>query len=157
MKYSLLLINLISLSFCLNDTYFSVCDDGAPLSNVSTARECQLYTPVNSSNGYCCRLYYTSTSSSTSSSTYTYTTGYYYYYVYYKKNSTNLRKLYKLENGSCIGISSQGYDNIKEVIKELEEEEEEFTKSGKNLHIDCSFKYLKIYNIYLFLTLIILL
>ena len=154
MRYILLLINLFILSFCINDTYLALCDDGAPLSNVSTVRQCQLYTPVNSSNGFCCRLYYTSTYKSGSTSTYTTTYYGYYYYVYYKKNSTNLRKLDELIDGSCIGISPEGYDNIKEVIKELEEES---PKSGKELQIDCSFKYLKIYNIYLFLILIILL
>ena len=134
------LINLLALSLSLNEKYYAECDYGAPFTNVKSAYECQLYKNVNTSD-YCCRLYYE------------YKSGYSSY------SSSNCgcygeNKEEKLDSGHCIGITLEGYNNIKSVIKELEKE---FKESKKELHIDCSFKYLEIINKSLILFLLVLL
>ena len=140
----LILINLFILSLSLNDTYYTYCEYGAASEFVNDTLECQKYKPIDP-DIYCCRFYLKNDNEYSSSGYYTYT---YYYYVYYKQknNNTNTRKL-EYKSSCCIGITVEGYFNIKKVIKDYAAE---FKLDSEYVHIDCLSKYLKIFNIGLF-------
>ena len=131
-----LLIFLIFFISSLNKTakYYTDCLYDSPKSGFITYSDCQEYAKENS---YCCLLYYTSHS-----------TNYYDFFarkidehINKSRNETYGRKLLGRWN-FCFGLTSEGYDNIEDVIEELEEE------SGlDDIDIDCSSKYFGINNI----------
>ena len=138
MKILLLLI-LIIQAFSRNNNYYKSCNAGAPRSGLITYSECQGYA---ASDAYCCLLYYVANPDVQVN-------------LYFKKNENNTslgkvneqegRKLSEREN-FCIGLSSEGYKNIKKVIKELQDE------SGINdININCISKTLNISIIILFI------
>ena len=128
----LLLIILIIQTFSLNNNYYKKCNEGAPKSGFITSSECKGYA---ASEAYCCLLYYVANPDVELN-------------IFFKKNENNTsvgkvdekegRKLSEREN-LCIGLSSEGYHNIKKVIDELEKE------SGvKDISINCISKTLNI-------------
>ena len=131
MKILLLLI-LIIQAFSRNNNYYKSCNEGAPRSGFITYSDCQGYA---ASGAYCCLLYYEANPNVELN-------------LFFKKNENNTsvgkvdeqegRKLSEREN-LCIGLSSEGYHNIQEVIDELEDE------SGvKDISINCISKTLNI-------------
>ena len=131
MKILLLLI-LIIQAFSRNNNYYKSCNAGAPRSGLITYSECQGYA---ASGAYCCLMYYEGNPNVELN-------------FFFKKNENNTsvgkvdeqegRKLSEREN-LCIGLSSEGYHNIQEVIDELEDE------SGvKDISINCISKTLNI-------------
>ena len=131
MKILLLLI-LIIQAFSRNNNYYKSCNAGAPKSGFITYSDCQGYA---ASGAYCCLMYYEGNPNVELN-------------FFFKKNENNTsvgkvdeqegRKLSEREN-LCIGLSSEGYHNIQEVIDELEDE------SGvKDISINCISKTLNI-------------
>lgn len=131
MKILLLLI-LIIQAFSRNNNYYKSCNEGAPKSGFITYSDCQGYA---ASGAYCCLMYYEGNPNVELN-------------FFFKKNENNTsvgkvdeqegRKLSEREN-LCIGLSSEGYHNIQEVIDELEDE------SGvKDISINCISKTLNI-------------
>ena len=62
------MMNLFTLFLCLKLKYYSDYDEGAPLENVKSVRECQQYKNINTTD-YCCRVYLESSLSSSYYST----------------------------------------------------------------------------------------
>jgi hypothetical protein len=131
MKILLLLI-LIIYTFSINKNYYKSCNAGAPKSGFITYSECQGYAAPEA---YCCLMYYVANPNVELN-------------LIFKKKENNTsvgkideqegRKLSEREN-LCIGLSSEGYHHIKEVIKELEKE------SGlEDISINCVSKTLNI-------------
>ena len=103
----IILLSIFIYALSLNSTYYMDCKDGADDLFFITKSRCNQYNP---DGGYCCYVRleddddfffeihdaYDNTS---------------------KFNSTKLRKLY--QDGFCLGISKEGYDNIEQVVKEL--------------------------------------
>lgn len=164
-------LSIIICIKCRNESYYSHCNydyydyyekkDKEKL-NVS---KCNSYTPVNpdntTTNNSCCYLHY--------KIAYAMVT---YYTYYYKEkginktilknndiNNTNHKKKRNLEYlynhyYKCIGLSYEGYKNIKNVIKDLESEQNYYFVDELN----CFSKYLHLFIIkYLFQTILILL
>lgn len=117
----LLLIILIAYTFSRNINYYKSCNEGAPKSGFITYSDCQGYA---ASGAYCCLMYYVANPDIQIN-------------FYFKKNdnSTSTDKVdeeketIKLENRKlserenlCIGLSSEGYHYIDEVIDELQKE-----------------------------------
>ena len=117
--------------------YYTDCDYGAPKSGFITYSECQEYSDVDS---YCCLLYYVANPDLAIN-------------LVFKKGDTTEkevkgRKLSERVN-LCFGLTSSGYDNIEDVIEELQDE------SGiEEIHINCSSKSLN-YCIFLLILFII--
>ena len=121
---------LLSTNCALNETYMSYCEDKWLDEDQYSLNpsKCNAYNPIESPNSTCCYLKYGRITS------YTYT---YYYYYYYKRKNRNLDA--NLEYSyACIGISKEGFNNIKDVIKQVKDE-----KNYASLDIDCFSKYLK--------------
>jgi hypothetical protein len=68
--------------------------------------------------------------------------------TYYNKKD-KLRSLGE-PKGYCYGLSKEGYDNIKDVIKELKKE-----TGIEELYIDCGAKRLKYYILNIFIIIIV--
>ena len=121
---------------CYNQSYVSYCEDSyfeESTENLSPDKY-HLYDPIESSNDTCCYIKYGKIVSYT-----------YYYYVYYKTKNKNHNHTRNLEANfeyyySCIGLTREGYNNIKTLIKELKND-----GSGDTIDIDCFSKYLKIF------------
>ena len=134
----LLLMNSIQTT---SDSYYSSCASGAPKSGLLTYSECQKYS-YNETR--CCLLYYV-TYYSKDLNTYKYKN------KIAESNSENKgRKLAERKN-TCFGITKEGYDNIKDVIEEIEEEND-----IDDIHIDCSEMNLIFSSIFIILLLILL-
>ena len=133
MKAIILLILFFNI-FCRTGKYYTSCQSGAPKSGFLTSSECSEYAQKGS---YCCLLYYTVTADIKNS------------------NASNLFKdtkgriLTEREN-YCFGLTKNGFDNIDDVIDELEDETE-----IDDIHIICTdSKYLN-FRALLFLLLIL--
>lgn len=109
--------------------YYSSCSSGAPKSGMITYSDCKEYA---SGSNHCCLLYYVSNPDIQIN-----------YNFYFKtadttEKETQIRKLSERVN-LCFGLSEDGYDNIEDVIDELEDE------SGLDeININCSSKILNL-------------
>ena len=119
---------LLTINCELNETYISYCEDKweDEDKNKLNPSKCNAYNPIEIPNSTCCFVKYGRITS------YTYT-----YYYYYKKKNRNLQANYEYYY-TCIGISKEGFDNINDVIKQMNDE-----KKYDSLDIDCFSKYLK--------------
>ena len=134
--FLLLLINIQSKT----NRYYSSCKYGAPKSGLITNSVCKEYAEDNS---YCCLLYYTSNPDLQIN-----------YNFHFKKDDesrekNDIRKLSERVN-LCFGVSNDGYDNIEDLIEEIEDE------SGiDEIHIDCSSKNLLFSNLLIVLLILL--
>ena len=119
MKYILLLI-LLSYIKSYISSYYSSCIN-PPRGGFTSigTSECRKHNP---SDGYCCLLYY------------------------YVKNGDHEKETRYEE---CIGISKYGYNNIYDVVVDVEED-----KNLDSVNIDCKSKMLKVFYISLFLSIL---
>ena len=137
MKLLILLIAFINLNiFCLTPNYHQERSDDLILvyyeDRILSTEECRKH---DSEGGYCCYLHYKIEDGNYHSDGYN---TYYYYYYYYKKKEnetkSNLRLLQEPQR-YCYGLTKEGFDNIEDVIDELQDE------SGiDKLEIDCGNK-----------------
>ena len=145
--FKIYIIFIIFICFkCRTESYYSECEYDYVSEEKKSVSVCNFYNPVdpdnttpNKPNHYCCYFTYKIP----------YAEYYYYYYKvneHNKTNEDNKRKLGYLYNDyeSCIGISQEGYDKIKKVIFEIENE-----KKYHMVTIDCLSKYLKLFIIML--------
>ena len=141
---SIALANIISLT----PNYYQECSDELILvdseKGILSTEECRKH---DSEGGYCCYLHYIIEDGNY------YSDGYntYYYYYYYKKKEnetkSNLRLLQEPQR-YCYGLTKEGFDNIEDVIDELQDE------SGiDKLEIDCGNKQFK-YNLMILIILL---
>ena len=146
---SIALANIISLT----PNYYQECSDELILvdseKGILSTEECRKH---DSEGGYCCYLHYKIEDGSYYSDGYT---TYYYYYYYYKKkeNETKTKSRIRLlqePQRYCYGLTKEGFDNIEDVIDELQDE------SGiDNLEIDCGYKRFK-YNLMNFIIILMI-
>ena len=121
---AVILLTVLIYSICLTGNYYEKCSSNISF-NPTSANQCKEY----SANGaYCCYLHYENPKVRQDIIMPTY---------YNKKD-----KLCSLgePKGYCYGISKEGYDKIKDVIKELKKE-----TGIDELYIDCRAKRLKYY------------
>jgi len=137
--YFILFLLLIISIQTITDSYYSTCASGAPKSGLLTYSECQKYS-YNETR--CCLLYYV-TYYSKDLNTYKYKNK-------IAEPNSKRRKLADRKN-TCFGITKEGYDNIKDVIEEIEEEND-----IDDIHIDCSEMNLIFNSIFIILLLILL-
>ena len=153
---------------CRNESYYSLCNESyyyeKKNEEKTSVSKCNSYTPVDpenrTTNNTCCYLHY--------KIAYAEVITYSYYYkekginkTVIKNNDINKtnhkkRNLEYLYNHyyTCIGLSYEGYKNIKNVIKDLESEQTYYFVDELN----CLSKYLQFFiNIILFQTILILL
>ena len=135
--FLLLLINIQSKT----NRYYSSCEYGAPKSGLITYSDCKEYAR---DNNYCCLLYYTANPDLQIN-----------YNFYFKKDDdesrekNGIRKLSERVN-LCFGVSNDGYNNIEDLIEEIEDE------SGiDEIHIDCSSKNLLFNNLLIVLLILL--
>ena len=105
MKVILFLILLFNI-YCKTNKYYTSCKSGAPQSGFITSSECNEYSQ---SGSYCCLLYYEITPEIKSSNS-----------TYLSKNSKG-RNLLQRET-YCFGLTKSGFNNIDDVIDELEDD-----------------------------------
>ena len=146
---SIALANIISLT----PNYYQECSDELILvdseKGILSTEECRKH---DSEGGYCCYLHYIIEDGSYYSDSYI--TYYYYYYSYKKKeNETKTKSRIRLlqePQRYCYGLTKEGFDNIEDVIDELQDE------SGiDNLEIDCGYKRFK-YNLMNFIIILMI-
>ena len=131
---SIALANIISLT----PNYYQECSDELILvdseKGILSTEECRKHHPEG---GYCCYLHYKIEDGNYCSDG---CNTYYYYYSYKKKENETKSKLRLLQEPQryCYGLTKEGFDNIEDVIDELQDE------SGiDNLEIDCGYKRFK--------------
>ncbi len=136
MQFLLIMILIIN---ALSKTahYYTDCNYGAPNSGFITYSDCQEYSDVDS---YCCLLYYVANPDLEVN-------------LFFKKGDTTQKEVKGRQLSErvnlCFGLTSSGYENIKEVIEELQDE------SGiDQIQINCSSKSLK-YSIIILIFLIL--
>ena len=124
MPIIIMLILIINV-FSLTDIYYENCYYGTPKSGLLSYSECNEYANEDS---FCCLLYFVGNSDKKDR------------FQYRKSDDTNkeLRKLGEDRVNLCIGITEEGYDNIKDVIKELEQDTE-----VEDIHILCFSRIIK--------------
>ena len=142
---SIALANIISLT----PNYYQECSDELILvdseKGILSTEECRKH---DSEGGYCCYLHYKIEDGNYYSDGYN--TYYYYYYYYKKKENETKSKLRLLQEPQryCYGLTKEGFDNIEDVIDELQDE------SGiDKLEIDCGNKQFK-YNLMILIILL---
>jgi len=140
MKIIIFLISLICYS-CLTSSYIKKCLPGIEDIDILSVTQCRSYDP---DGGYCCYLTYENEKQRVDVPI----------FLYDKKqdNKNNIRSLEP--KNYCYGVSSEGYDNIEDVIEELSEE-----TGVEELKIDCGkkgFKYNLLKGIILILIFILL-
>ena len=141
---SIALANIISLT----PNYYQECSDELILvdseKGILSTEECRKH---DSEGGYCCYLHYKIEDGNYCSDG---CNTYYYYYSYKKKENetkSNLRLLQEPQR-YCYGLTKEGFDNIEDVIDELQDE------SGiDKLEIDCGNKQFK-YNLMILIILL---
>ena len=119
MKYILLLILLAYIKSYIS-SYYSSCIN-PPRGGFTSigTSECRKHNP---SDGYCCLLYY-----------------------YVQNDGHENESRYE----ECIGISKKGYNNIKDLEVDVEED-----MDLDSVYIDCNSKILKVFYISLFLSIL---
>ena len=121
---AVILLTVIIYSICLTGKFYEKCSANITF-NPTSANHCKEY----SANGaYCCYLHYENPKVRQDI----------YMPTYYNKKD-KLRSLGE-PKGYCYGLSKEGYDEIKNVIKELKKE-----TGIDELYIDCRAKRLKYY------------
>ena len=133
---NIIIVCLIICYNCYNYSYVSHCNDSFFAENKEnlSPEKCHLYDLIESSNVTCCYIKYGKIVSYT-----------YYYYVYYKTKNQNHNHTRNLDANfeysySCIGLTREGYNNIKTLIEELKHD-----GKGDSIDIDCFSNYLKIF------------
>ena len=119
-----ILLTVLIYSLCLTNNYYQKCSSDATFAPTSS-NQCRQY---DANGAYCCYLHYENPKDQHLVIMPTF---------YNKKDK--LRALGEPKS-YCHGLSKEGYDNIKDVIKELKDE-----TGIQELYIDCRAKRLNYY------------
>ena len=138
-SFKIVFLLLLTESFSLTSNYYARCADGAPKEGFITVSDCKNYATNGS---YCCLLYYVTNPD----------VEYHYHFddlISVDKNNKT-RKLSERIN-ICYGLTPAGFNNIWDVIDELEEDSE-----IDDIHINCFAKKIIFDNYIIFLSLLLL-